>query len=145
MILFRNSISVFLINSANPDSWIAQFSKFVVFKQTPFFNSRSKFLYCFTEYARWSSLLVSPLSFVILFLKSIAEFWINAASSDSKLNDFKPLTLFCGVASSICNFFRIMYLSFLTFCCWTICYSLLSFCFINHIEVLSFWMIVFFF
>ena len=45
MILFRNSIAVFLNNAANPDLKFEKFLKFMVFKEPPFLISRSKFLF----------------------------------------------------------------------------------------------------
>ena len=83
MILFRNSIAVFLNNAANPDLKFEKFLKFMVFKEPPFLISRLKFLFFSQNMVDGHLLLVSPLSFMILFLNSIAHFSINAASPDS--------------------------------------------------------------
>ena len=114
MIVFRNSIAVFLNNAGNSDLKFEKFLKFMVFKEPPFLISRSKFLFFFTEYGRWSSLPISPLSFMILFLNSIAHFLNNAVSPDSsKLqNQMNSNPLLCfvvkpGVKLLLSNFIQI--------------------------------------
>ena len=73
MILFRNSIAVFLNNAANPDLK-SRIPKIHGFQRAAIFDFTIEIFIFFTEYGRWSSLLISPLSFMILFLNSIAHF-----------------------------------------------------------------------